>query len=59
MLKMVENEIVALKSKLNNMIENGYDFTEVYEISVKLDGFILQYIMEDANACSCLMDNNR
>ncbi|MCX8130121.1 MAG: aspartyl-phosphate phosphatase Spo0E family protein [Clostridia bacterium] len=43
---MVEVQIEALQNELNHLIDRGYNFTEVYELSVKLDKLILQYYNE-------------
>ena len=43
---MLEEQIEYLKSELNHLIGKGYNFSEVYEISLKLDKLILQYYNE-------------
>ncbi|MEG6611921.1 aspartyl-phosphate phosphatase Spo0E family protein [Pseudoclostridium thermosuccinogenes] len=43
---MIKSEIEALKRELNCRINEGADFNDVYELSVKLDKLILQYYKE-------------
>lgn len=40
---MVEMQIEALQSELNHLIDKGYNLSEVYDLSLKLDQLILQY----------------
>ncbi|HHV29590.1 aspartyl-phosphate phosphatase Spo0E family protein [Acetivibrio mesophilus] len=39
-------KIQDLQSELNNMIDNGDDYSKIYELSVKLDMLIVQYYNE-------------
>ena len=40
---MIETKIQVLQDELNNMIDKGVSFEDIYELSVKLDELILQY----------------
>ena len=40
---MLTDQIVALRSKLNNMLDKDADYDEVYAISVELDELIAAY----------------
>jgi hypothetical protein len=42
-LSIVKTEIEILKRELYSLLEQGVDFSEVYELSVKLDKLILEY----------------
>jgi len=39
-------KIQDLQSQLNDMIDNGDDYSKIYELSVKLDMLIVQYYNE-------------
>ncbi|MCX7921317.1 MAG: aspartyl-phosphate phosphatase Spo0E family protein [Clostridia bacterium] len=43
---MIEAEIETLKCQLNNAIDRGFDYAEIYELSVRLDKLIVQYYIE-------------
>jgi hypothetical protein len=43
---MVEVQIQVLQNELNHLIDKGYNFSEVYDLSVELDKLILQYYNE-------------
>lgn len=43
---MVILEIEALKKKLNHLISQGAELSDVYELSVQLDKLIVQYYKE-------------
>lgn len=40
---MLEVEIKILQQRLNHLIGRGWNFKEVYELSVELDRLIAQY----------------
>jgi hypothetical protein len=40
---MLNDEICKLRDELNKNIEEGQDYSKIYDISVKLDELIAQY----------------
>lgn len=46
---LIKDEIEALKYELNCLIGRNADFASVYELSVKLDGLIMQYYNQKYN----------
>ncbi|MFZ5986077.1 MAG: aspartyl-phosphate phosphatase Spo0E family protein [Bacillota bacterium] len=43
---MNQLKIQALQTQLNRMIDNGDDYSKIYELSVQLDSLIVQYYNE-------------
>lgn len=46
---MLNDEICKLRDKLNKSIENGDDYSIIYQLSIELDELIAQYYMETKN----------
>ena len=46
---MLNDEICKLRDKLNKSIENGDDYSIIYQLSIELDELIAQYYMEAQN----------
>ncbi len=44
---MLNDEICKLRDKLNESIENGKDYSVIYEISVELDELIAKFYREN------------
>lgn len=40
---MLDDEICKLRDKLNKSIENGEDYSVIYQLSIELDELIAQY----------------
>lgn len=40
---MLDDEICKLRDKLNKSIENGEDYSIIYQLSIELDELIAQY----------------
>ncbi len=47
---MLNDEICKLRDKLNESIENGKDYSIIYEISVELDELIAKFYRENLKA---------
>jgi hypothetical protein len=45
---MLNEEICKLRDKLNKSIENGEDYSVIYELSVELDELIAKYYREES-----------
>ena len=43
---MINDEICELRNKLNKSIENGDDYSIIYDLSVQLDDLIAQFYRE-------------
>ena len=43
---MLDEEICKLREKLNNSIEQGKDYSIIYQLSIELDELISQYYRE-------------
>lgn len=43
---MLNDEIRELRDKLNKSIENGEDYSVIYQLSIELDELIAQYYKE-------------
>ena len=46
---MLNDEICELRDKLNKSIENGEDYSIIYDLSVQLDELIAQFYRENNN----------
>lgn len=40
---MLDDEICKLRDKLNKSIENGEDYSVIYQLSIELDELIAEY----------------
>ncbi len=47
---MLNDKICKLREELNNSIQTGKDFKEIYKLSVELDELIAKYYMENGNS---------
>lgn len=43
---MLNDEICKLRNKLNKSIEDGEDYSVIYQLSIELDELIAQYYKE-------------
>ena len=43
---MINDEICKLRDKLNKSIEEGQDYTVIYQLSIELDELIAQFYKE-------------
>ena len=46
---MINDEICELRNRLNKSIENGDDYSIIYDLSVQLDDLIAQFYREKAD----------
>ena len=46
---MINDEICALREKLNKSIIDGDDYEKIYQISIELDELIASYYREEYN----------
>ena len=44
---MLNDEICKLRDKLNKSIENGEDYSKIYQLSIELDELIAQYYINN------------
>ena len=44
-IKMLNEEICKLRDKLNKSIEQGEEYSVIYQLSIELDELIAQYYM--------------
>ena len=44
-IKMLNDEICNLRNKLNKSIEDGEDYSVIYQLSVELDDLIANFIV--------------
>ena len=44
---MLNDEICKLRNELNNSIEQGKDYSIIYQLSIKLDELIAEYYKEN------------
>ena len=44
---MINDEICELRNKLNKSIENGEDYSVIYDLSVQLDELIAKFYREE------------
>lgn len=47
---MLNDKICKLREELNNSIQTGKDFKEIYKLSVELDELIAKYYNENGNS---------
>ena len=45
---MLDDEICKLRDKLNKSIENGEDYSVIYQLSIELDELIAQYYAQNS-----------
>lgn len=45
---MLDDEICKLRDKLNKSIENGEDYSVIYQLSIELDELIAQYYAKNS-----------
>ncbi len=50
-IRMLNDEICKLRDKLNKSIEEGQDYSIVYQLSIELDDLIAAYYEEKQGAC--------
>lgn len=50
-INMLNDEICKLRDKLNKSIEEGQDYSIVYQLSIELDDLIAAYYEEKQGAC--------
>lgn len=46
---MLNDEICKLRDKLNKSIENGDDYSKIYQLSIELDELIAEFYKEKEN----------
>ena len=46
MIKMLNDEICKLRDKLNKSIEDGEDYSVIYQLSIELDELIAKHYKE-------------
>lgn len=52
---MLNEEICKLRDKLNKSIEQGQDYSIIYQLSIELDELIAQYYKESKKKLTLLM----
>ena len=55
-IDMLNDEICILRDKLNKSIENGEDYSIIYQLSIELDELIAKYYRRKQKAILCLVD---
>lgn len=48
---MIEEEIIKLREKLNNSIENDEKYEIIYKLSIELDELIAKYYVKKQTIC--------